>query len=249
MIHSPARRVTPFGPASGTASAAPIGLQQATATFSQAGLPVSLAIDGLLDTTSTTNGWAIHPLIVDQTAAFESVADTPAFAGGTALTFTLNHTYYNDLGPFEHALGRFRLSVTTADRSTFADGMTTGGNVGLPAIWTVLDPAAYSSANSITITKLADKSLLVTENDTPHDVYTVLAYTALTGLTGFRLEVMEDPSLPSDGPGLQDSNGNFVLSEFSVDAAPVPEPTTLLLRGTTAVCLAAARRLSRRRSA
>lgn len=240
--------------AAGPASAASVGLQQATATFSQTSFPVGQAIDGLLPTISSYNGWAIHPDEGNQTAAFESAADTPAFAGGTALTFTLNHTFFNPLstpspGPSEHALGRFRLSVTTGDRSTFADGVATGGDVTADTGWTVLDPSSYSSANGQVITKLADKSLLVTENDTLHEIYTVLAYTALTGITGFRLEVMTDPSLPHGGPGLQDSNGNFVLAEFSVDAAPVPEPTTLLLWGTTAVGLAVARRLRQRRAA
>lgn len=225
----------------GPAGAASVGLASPTATFSQAGFLVSTAIDGVLPTIAAYNGWAIDPEEgKNQTAAFETVSDTPAFAGGTALTFTLNHTFYNPLGtpspgPSEHALGRFRLSATTADRSTFADGASSGGDV--DTTWTVLDPSSFSSANGITITKLGDLSLLVTENDTLHDVYTVLAYTALTGITGFRLEVLADASLPNGGPGLQDSNGNFVLAELAVDASPVPEPTTLLLWATTALGL------------
>jgi hypothetical protein len=41
----------------------------------------------------------------------------------------------------------------------------------------------------------------------------------LTGITGFRLEVLPDGSLPGHGPG-RAVNGNFVLNEFRVTAAP-----------------------------
>jgi hypothetical protein len=37
------------------------------------------------------------------------------------------------------------------------------------------------------------------------------------GITGFRLEVLADPSLISDGPG-RSANGNIVLSDFAVSA-------------------------------
>ena len=55
------------------------------------------------------------------------------------------------------------------------------------------------------------------------DLYTIEAMTTLTGITGFRLEALFDTSLPLGGPG-RANNGNFVLTEFTVDAAPVPEP-------------------------
>ncbi len=221
----------------GPAQAVPIPLTQATATFSQTGFPVGQAIDGIPATPTAQNGWAIYPNVgQDQTAAFEAVAPTPVFPGGTALTFTLDHTFFNPVpspnpADSEHALGRFRLSVTTDPTANFADGLSTGGDV--TANWTVLDPSIFSSFNGNTITELPDGSLLVTfpDNNLNHEKYTVLAYTNLTGITGFRLEALTDASLPFGGPGLQDSNGNFVLSEFSVDAAAAPEPTTLMLLG------------------
>jgi hypothetical protein len=65
---------------------------------------------------------------MSETAVFQTVPDL----GPSLLTFTM---YFNDPNP-GHLLGRFRLSVTTDDRSTYADGLPVGGNV--TANWTVL---------------------------------------------------------------------------------------------------------------
>ena len=47
---------------------------------------------------------------------------------------------------------------------------------------------------------------------------------SLTGITGIRLEALTDPSLPGQGPG-RAPNGNFVLNEFRVTAAPLNDPS------------------------
>jgi PEP-CTERM motif len=212
------------------AFAVPITLQNATATFSQApsgpyDFDVERSIDGIVD---SLNGWAISPQIDDQTAAFETAADV-GFADGTALTFRL-FQLFEPVTNGQHTLGRFRLSATTDDRSTFADGLPSGGDVS--AAWTVLTPLSAVSAMGATLSILGDGSILASGVSPQFDIYTITATTTLTGITGFRLEVLEDDSLPSDGPGRQPSNGNFVLSELQVDAAPaVPEPMTLALMG------------------
>lgn len=41
----------------------------------------------------------------------------------------------------------------------------------------------------------------------------------ISGVTGIRLEAMEDPSLPFNGPGMHPDNGNFVLTEMEVTAS------------------------------
>jgi hypothetical protein len=188
---------------------------------------------------------AISPLeggssIPAQTAAFETVSDL-GLAGGSVLTFTLTQTHSNP----GHVLGRFRLSVTTDNRSLFCDGLATGGDV--TANWTVLSPGSVSALNTSTFSILGDKSILAGGTTPGTDVYTITAQTALTGITGIRLEALEDPSLPFNGPGRWPGNGNFVLSEFEVGVAPIPEPAA---GATTAVGLLslAALRCGRSRS-
>src|SRR5262249_29367149 len=60
--------------------------------------------------------------------------------------------------------------------------------------------------------------LLVTGKRGHPETYTVTAHTNLTGITGVRLEVLADNSLPNRGPGRAD-DGNFVLNDFKVFAA------------------------------
>jgi hypothetical protein len=57
-------------------------------------------------------------------------------------------------------------------------------------------------------------------------VYTVGFKTKLKKITGLRLEVLADPALPSNGPGLAE-NGNFVLTELVVKAGEVSKPEEL----------------------
>ncbi|MGZ5567740.1 MAG: DUF1549 and DUF1553 domain-containing protein, partial [Limisphaerales bacterium] len=90
--------------------------------------------------------------------------------------------------------------------------------------WEVLDPEKYFGAVGTKFVKLKDKSLLAGASNPPISEYTISARTHLTNITGFRLEALRDPNLPSYGPG-RAPNGNFVLSEFRVDAAPVSDTT------------------------
>jgi hypothetical protein len=211
---------------------ASVALQNATATFSQTfngDFTVGRAING---TFAENLGWSVVDATISdqtnlasaQTAVFETAVNI-GFAGGSLLTFNLYQTHGIDFA--KHTIGRFRLSVTTDDRSLFADGLHTGGDV--TANWTVLDPSTFLSANGAILSKQGDFSLLASGASPDTDIYTVTALTALTGITGIRLEVLEDPSLPFNGPGRQPLNGNFELSEFTVDINAVPEPTSLSL--------------------
>ena len=192
------------------ASAAAVTLQQGTATWSQpigGNYPVDYAVDGIID----GNGWAIAPNQgTDQIAVFETSTDINA----SRLDFALYHTWGSS-----HNLGRFRISYTTDDRSLFADGLNSGGNV--TANWTVLTGATISSIGGETFTILGDNSILVSGNNPATTVYSVSFAGSFNGITGIRLEALSDASLPSNGPGR--GGGNFVLSEITLDATP-PTP-------------------------
>jgi hypothetical protein len=87
------------------------------------------------------------------------------------------------------------------------------------AIWTVLDPTDFASAGGATLRKLSDRSLQAAGDNPSPDTYTITASTELSGINGFRLEVLSDPSLPCGGPG-RAINGNFALNQFSITASP-----------------------------
>jgi hypothetical protein len=82
-------------------------------------------------------------------------------------------------------------------------------------IWTPLAPARFTSSGGSTLRKLPDGSILAGGENPSPDTYTITAQTDLSGITGFRLEALPDPSLPRMGPG-RASNGNFALDEFRV---------------------------------
>jgi hypothetical protein len=85
-------------------------------------------------------------------------------------------------------------------------------------LWQVLEPAECKSAEGATLTRLADGSVLSGGKRPEKDTYTIVAHTGMQGITGIRLEVLTDDSLPHKGPGRQD-NGNLHLNEFTVSAA------------------------------
>ncbi|HZP00195.1 MAG TPA: PSD1 and planctomycete cytochrome C domain-containing protein [Terriglobia bacterium] len=89
--------------------------------------------------------------------------------------------------------------------------------------WTVLRPTGASSKGGATLTVQADQSILASGKNPEADTYTIQANTTSTGITGVRLEVLRDPSLPNGGPG-RDPDGNFFLSNFEVEAAPTDKP-------------------------
>jgi hypothetical protein len=92
------------------------------------------------------------------------------------------------------------------------------------ADWAVLDANSFVSAGGAMLKKQPDGSILASGKNPASEVYTVMANTTLTGITGFRLEVLPDKSLPKNGPGRAAGNGNFVLNEFKVTAWPVGDP-------------------------
>lgn len=87
----------------------PVAFKSASADFSQENFPITNAIDN-----NPATGWAVMPEF-GKTHSGTFVTATPVgFDEGTTLTFVLEH-----MSEFaNHIIGRFRLSVTTADPAT-----------------------------------------------------------------------------------------------------------------------------------
>jgi len=198
-------------------------LQSATADHSQPGFSVQGALD------DAPAGWgAYDPRVgepIAQTAVFETARNLGEDGRETELTFALRHAWPNPEGL---CLGRFRISATTDDRATFADGLDSAGDI--EADWSVLTPIATTSELGTPLVALPDGSVLAAVGALTQDTYFVTCRTALHGITGFRLEALEDPALPrkagattEGGPGLSPGEGNFVLSNISVfQSRPAP---------------------------
>ena len=89
--------------------------------------------------------------------------------------------------------------------------------------WTPLDPVTFKSAGGADLKLLDDHSILAGGKNPEADTYTIEARTALSAVSGLRLEVLPDPSLPKGGPG-RDSDGNFFLSNLDLEIAAADQP-------------------------
>jgi mono/diheme cytochrome c family protein len=100
----------------------------------------------------------------------------------------------------------------------------------------LLEITRFDSAGGATHEVLKDGSVLLSGDPPDKDTYTVTAKTAATGITGFKLEALTDPSLPGKGPGRGDAaRPNFVLNTFAVTAAkPDGKPIAVALTGAKA---------------
>lgn len=89
-------------------------------------------------------------------------------------------------------------------------------------------PLEVQSAVSAVGTKLAKEpnDVIFASGKLAKDRYTITVKTDLHGITGFRLEALADKRLPQSGPG-RAPNGNFVLNELHVFAAPAAHPNRI----------------------
>ena len=95
---------------------AAVVLQNAQANFSQDNYDVKTAIDG--QKAPEGNGWATHPKTgEDRVAVFETQQNVGSGPG--RLTFYLDQEFQDG----QHAIGRFRVSVTTTPRPITLDGL------------------------------------------------------------------------------------------------------------------------------
>jgi len=99
------------------------------------------------------------------------------------------------------------------------------------AQWKVLTPETYTSAGGAELVRKPDGSILSQGKRPEVETTTVTATVPGESLTGLRLEVLPDESLPMRGPGRQ-GNGNLHLTEIAVElfkvGAEKAEPLTIV---------------------
>lgn len=86
--------------------------------------------------------------------------------------------------------------------------------------WLILDPSEVTGA---TAQRPGDGSVLVKGKTGKNEVYTVITRTGQKAITGLRLDVLPDASLPKHGPG-RGAAGDFLLTEVALSAMPLDNP-------------------------
>ena len=193
------------------ASAALVSLQQATAQATQGGFNVASVINNVYPTNDAGGvGWAddIGGTTPSNIAVFETTTDLALSAPSNTLRFNLFAGGFSN-----HTVGSYRISYTSDDRSTFANGLDNGGAVA--ANWIPIVPTTAISGGGATLTILPDGRILASGTNPNLSTDTLYASFPFQtpAITGFRIEAIEDASLPNNGPG-RPGNGNFVLREF-----------------------------------
>lgn len=102
--------------------------------------------------------------------------------------------------------------------------------------WLYLDAIDAKGKNPLQ--KQPDASVLATGKPEKNETYTIIAHTMQKKIKALRIEALADKSLPKMGPG-RGPDGNFVLSEVSLQAAPLAptpgqNPAPVKLRGAKA---------------
>ena len=89
--------------------------------------------------------------------------------------------------------------------------------------WLPLLPSSVVGPPETKLAIEADRAVTVEPNKARNAVLTLILPTHLNNITAFRLEALAADKAPGGGPG-RAPDGNFVLSEFEVFAAPVAKP-------------------------
>jgi hypothetical protein len=89
--------------------------------------------------------------------------------------------------------------------------------------WIPLLPASATGSKETTLTVESDRSVIVEAKGARNAVLTIQLPSNLRNITAFRLEAIANEKAPNGGPG-RAGDGNFVLSEFEVFAAPAAKP-------------------------
>ncbi|WP_422930624.1 PSD1 and planctomycete cytochrome C domain-containing protein [Singulisphaera sp. PoT] len=220
----------------------PILFREASADFSQVGYDVRGAIDG-----DTHTGWAIDDgsghLNRNRTATFMTANRLP-FAGKTRYVLTLDQQFGS-----RHVLGHFRISAryqtedpsagvisVEAKRRQHLETKLSDWIKNTPAFhWTPVRPSEVRSKKHATMEVQDDLSILASGDKPNNDVYEVEIPTFLANITGMRLEVLPDASLPDGGPGRAPlySVGDFILTDLSIGKVVDGKEQPVKIQGAT----------------
>ena len=88
--------------------------------------------------------------------------------------------------------------------------------------WHFLEPHMLAGPNGITLERQPDRSIKAT-GKADQGAYTITVKTSLPNIAAFRVEALQDTAIDGNGPGLP-GNGNFVVTEFEVQAATGAKP-------------------------
>ena len=82
--------------------------------------------------------------------------------------------------------------------------------------WTAIDDAGIYASFGTKFDRLPDKSWIAKGDNSTKNVYVIQAKSPLKKITGLRLELLTDRTLPRGGPG-RSANGSLYLSEVTLD--------------------------------
>src|SRR4030095_5831323 len=85
--------------------------------------------------------------------------------------------------------------------------------------WTVVEDARVTASFGVKFERLSDLSFVAGGDASTNNVYVIKAKTPLPNITGVRLEVLSDVTLPRGGPGRR-NDGVAAVNEFTIEAAP-----------------------------
>jgi hypothetical protein len=202
----------------GGSTMSPVTFSSAVATFYEVAndWAPSQMIDGIFTgPNGGINGWSVNNTATGISEGADALLTlaTALAAGKYALTFTIYQNYYGNPG---HILGDFALDYTTAASPTLSSPQTP------------VSIQSESSLNGTTFSVLSPGELLAntSHNSIGTDTYTISALIdSASPITGIFLDAIKNAALPGGGPGGQYGNGNFVVSEFTLDAASIGSST------------------------
>ncbi len=88
--------------------------------------------------------------------------------------------------------------------------------------WYPVAPINMKASNKAKLTRGGDRSIKV-RGSADKGTYTLTVRTQLKNIRGVRLEALTDSEVEGKGPGLS-NNGNFVITELELKAAPLADP-------------------------